>query len=212
MTNRVSNALIWFWFPKNISNNLFQLHGIVKNKNKKFGMKRIALILCIIPALVNTACRSDGNKTQPLEFASAKRNGDSMPVPVMAGNDADSKGCKGSAGYVWSVLRKECIRPWENGIAFLKTKKGLTTAAYLLLSADKRSAELFCPELKTSSLLSVSNKKTEKGLHSLYEDVANRWALVNDAGKYLLQNNEETLYRLPDSSLTARTALAAIVR
>jgi len=27
--------------------------------------------------------------------------------------DSDSHGCKGSAGYIWSEFKKECVRPWE---------------------------------------------------------------------------------------------------
>jgi hypothetical protein len=175
-------------------------------------MRQTILLLCLITVLLNSACRFNGNSAQQNALGSAKKNSDSIPVPVLTGNDADSKGCKGSAGYSWSALRKECIRPWENGIAFLKTKEGQTTAAYLILSVDKRNAELFCSESEIPSLLSVSFKRTDKGLLYLFEDAANRWALVNDAGKYLLQSNGETLYRLPDSSVSARAVLAAIGR
>lgn len=32
---------------------------------------------------------------------------------VMVGNDADSHGCIGSAGYTWSASLSMCMRPWE---------------------------------------------------------------------------------------------------
>jgi predicted lipoprotein with Yx(FWY)xxD motif len=31
----------------------------------------------------------------------------------MVGNDTDEHGCKGSAGYTWCDIRKECVREWE---------------------------------------------------------------------------------------------------
>ena len=177
-----------------------------------FRTRQTIIMLCLITALLNSACRFNGNSAQQNALGSAKKNGDSIPAPVLAGNDADSKDCKGSAGYSWSALRKECIRPWENGVAFLKTKEGQTTAAYLILSVDKRNAELFCSESEIPSLLSVSYKRTDKGLQYLYEDTASRWAVVYDTGRYMLQNNGDILYRLPDSSVSARAVLAAIGR
>ena len=33
--------------------------------------------------------------------------------PQMVGNDADKHGCRASAGYTWSQLKKECIRIFD---------------------------------------------------------------------------------------------------
>ena len=33
------------------------------------------------------------------------------------GADKDAHGCIGSAGYTYSVVRKDCIRLWEEGTA-----------------------------------------------------------------------------------------------
>jgi len=33
--------------------------------------------------------------------------------PTMVGNDRDSHGCIGSAGYTWCEAKQKCIRPWE---------------------------------------------------------------------------------------------------
>jgi len=30
------------------------------------------------------------------------------------GGDRDEYGCIGSAGYVWSTEKQQCIRPWEH--------------------------------------------------------------------------------------------------
>ena len=34
------------------------------------------------------------------------------PGPI-AGNDSDSHGCKGSAGYTWCEAKQKCLRSWE---------------------------------------------------------------------------------------------------
>jgi len=31
----------------------------------------------------------------------------------LVGGDRDEHGCIGSAGYVWSTEKQQCIRPWE---------------------------------------------------------------------------------------------------
>lgn len=36
-------------------------------------------------------------------------------APPLAGGDADSHGCRASAGYVWSPLRADCVRLFESG-------------------------------------------------------------------------------------------------
>lgn len=39
-------------------------------------------------------------------------------APPIVGGDIDEHGCKGSAGYSWDVIYKQCIRPWEKKIIF----------------------------------------------------------------------------------------------
>ena len=58
------------------------------------------------------------------------------------GADADAYGCKVSAGYIYSSVRGQCLRPWEEGIA-LSSVKLMSSRAYVILSADGTAAELF---------------------------------------------------------------------
>ena len=70
------------------------------------------------------------------------------------GADRDGHDCIGSAGYQWSEVRKDCIRPFEDGIKMLPTTQpdtGAVYAAYIVFSADSAQAELFLP----------GNEKTE---------------------------------------------------
>ena len=60
----------------------------------------------------------------------------------MVGNDKDEHGCIGSAGYVWSEVRNDCIRLFENGVA-VKSIDNADEVAYVVLSQDSLKAQLF---------------------------------------------------------------------
>lgn len=75
------------------------------------------------------------------------------PQKVVVGGDADSHGCKASAGYTWSTLKKECIRIFEGTKLSHaeETGKTYTTAAYVIFEGNK--AELFLDTQKESIIL-----------------------------------------------------------
>lgn len=108
-------------------------------------MKKIFLFSIIIG--LSFSCNkkvSEENKTSKKEEA--------KPV-VVVGNDSDSHGCKASAGYTWSTLKKECIRIFE-GTKLSHTEetgKTYTTAAYVIFDGNK--AELFLDTQKESIIL-----------------------------------------------------------
>lgn len=66
------------------------------------------------------------------------------PTPLAAGADVDAKGCKPSAGFTWSEMKQQCIRIWEEGVAFEPVD---TTDpdqwAFVVFSDDKPLAELY---------------------------------------------------------------------
>ncbi len=67
-----------------------------------------------------------------------------LNAQVITGNDADEHGCKGSAGYTWSELKKQCIQPFAED---LKLRSADTTGSYtsfaaLIFSKDRKKAEL----------------------------------------------------------------------
>jgi len=72
---------------------------------------------------------------------------------VAAGADSDAHGCKASAGYTWSILKKECIRIFENStkLSHAEDGKTYTTVAYVIFNGDK--AELFLDTQKESIIL-----------------------------------------------------------
>ncbi|MBB5623009.1 hypothetical protein HDE69_004091 [Pedobacter cryoconitis] len=63
---------------------------------------------------------------------------------VMVGGDSDAHGCKASAGYTWSVLKKNCIRAFELPLK-LSNPSGSTMAG-VAFSEDKKQAEVFAKE------------------------------------------------------------------
>lgn len=75
------------------------------------------------------------------------------------GGDKDRNGCLTSAGYTWSQLKKDCIRPFEDAIALeiLNTSNSYQTAAYILMDSLQQKAEVFVPDENDSILLSQTN-------------------------------------------------------
>lgn len=110
---------------------------------------------------------------------------DTVPA-VKVGDDADEHGCKASAGYQWSMIRKECIRLFESGIKMEPKDPALdkTTVAYLLFSDDRVRVEIFLPTQKKSVVIRKSSAvnepeqwvngplglKLQDGVYSLYDE------------------------------------------
>jgi hypothetical protein len=96
----------------------------------------------------------------------------------IVGNDSDSHGCKASAGYTYSILKKECIRTFEEKIQLKEVlpKKPYTVNAAVVLSNDKKKVELFLPDYgyKNSVILkrkgNPENYSWEKGDLKLSKD------------------------------------------
>ena len=70
------------------------------------------------------------------------------------GNDRDCHGCINSAGYEWSALLQECIRPFEEGISLAPVESGSAViAAYLVFNADQTKVEVYMQELEEQPIL-----------------------------------------------------------
>lgn len=104
------------------------------------------LSLFFLVALALGSCQSS-------KVTSSNQSTDSL---ARIGGDKDKHGCLSAAGYTWSQLRGECIRPFEDGIALhtLNTSSTYQTAAYILIDSVKKEAEIFVPEENSSILLS----------------------------------------------------------
>jgi len=68
-------------------------------------------------------------------------NKDSSASLKIVGADQDEHGCKASAGYQWSELKQDCVRPFELPMSILSPDK--TTMTSVLFSADSSQVEIF---------------------------------------------------------------------
>jgi hypothetical protein len=107
---------------------------------------------------------------------------------VINGPDTDSKGCVTSAGYHWSKLKNDCIRPLEDGYRLNAIEKvedeSPVKSAFVIFSEEKDTAELYMPDTQNSVLL------TKDG-NNVYKSGA--WSLHSDKG-YTLKKNGQLIY------------------
>jgi hypothetical protein len=94
--------------------------------------KLLSFMLCLI-YLVVASCR--GTKYKKPEI---KEEGKAATI---VGSDKDVHGCKASAGYQWSELKQECVRPFELPMSIISQDK--TTMTSVLFSSDSSQVEIF---------------------------------------------------------------------
>jgi hypothetical protein len=78
------------------------------------------------------------------------------------GSDRDKHGCKGSAGYVYSVIKNDCIRVFEQNIRLTEVspKGSFTSMTSIIFSKDSLKVEVFLPNYNRGQIL---NKKVSNG-------------------------------------------------
>lgn len=108
--------------------------------------------------------------------------------PVKVGADKDDHGCVASAGFTWSEIKKDCVQPFKDGFRLnpVEIEKGkAVVSAFVLMSDDQATVELFLPDNTRQSIL--LNKVG--GL--IYEGKTYRY----DANKSILYNDGKVLYK-----------------
>lgn len=122
------------------------------------------LLLGVFCSLLFVAC-NQSKKEEPM-----------TETENILGGDVDDHGCIGSAGYVWSELKGECIRVWEDGITLLPLEldeSKAVHAAFVLFSNDRSQLELFMPTEKKSILLEKASEHIyEKGIYTYDTEVS----------------------------------------
>lgn len=143
------------------------------------------LFLAICPLL---ACLSSCQQNQP---ATLTQSDNKDKNTVVLGGDADAHGCKASAGYQWSPLRKSCVRLFETGIRLNANAPYLdkSLSAFVVFDADTTQAELHLPSLSEPLLLSLQ-KDDGNGTSIWTFDSLTFTKLKNI---YLLSNNKNIL-------------------
>jgi hypothetical protein len=79
----------------------------------------------------------------------------SLAFAQKVGGDKDVHGCKGSAGYTYSQVKKDCVRVFEQKIKLteLNPKGSSISMTAIIFSKDMKKAEVFLPEQNTGSLI-----------------------------------------------------------
>ncbi len=99
------------------------------------------------------------------QTSDVKSSTNSQGEVKIVGDDKDTKGCVGSAGYRWSVTKNKCIRVWEEGTRFEQYQAAKTNGrpkiAYVVLSDDKSKAELIFDD--SDKLFLLSKAKVTSG-------------------------------------------------
>ncbi|MEO8535525.1 MAG: hypothetical protein ABI441_17340 [Flavobacterium sp.] len=125
--------------------------------------------------------KTDTLKTDTAKIETIKEESKSEVV----GGDSDAHGCKGSAGYTWSVVKNECVRLFEVGTKLAHAEDGKTysTVAYVIFEGDK--AELFLDTQKEPIIL----ERKSEGDSWVKED----YQLIPWKG-YVLKKGEKIIY------------------
>jgi hypothetical protein len=142
-------------------------------------MKKIFLFLIMASAI------SCGKKVSQENTSTTGTTPKEQQKEAVVGGDSDSHGCKASAGYTWSTLKKECIRVFENSTKLNHAEDGKTysTVSYVIFDGNK--AELFLDTQKESIIL---ERKSEGDSW-----VNGDWQLIPWKG-YVLKKGEKILY------------------
>jgi hypothetical protein len=132
----------------------------------------------IILALISLCACSNPNEE-------AKTSLQKEMKTIMVGADNDSNGCKSSAGYQWSTLKKECIRSFE--LALQLSAQNNSTNAGLLFNNDSSKIEFFCAEGK-----GILNKNRENWSNQDWKLVFQipNWTLVNLHNKTIIYSTK----------------------
>ena len=119
-------------------------------------MRQVISIFSVFFSLVITTSCINNSKHQ-----SQENRQEISSQTKLVGNDRDEHGCIGSAGYQWSEVLKDCIRPFEKGIRLVAAKGDETQAAYLVFSNDSSKVEIFLPKKQIHPIL--TREKTMDG-------------------------------------------------
>lgn len=104
------------------------------------------------------------------------------------GSDTNKNNCKESAGYVYSIIKHDCVKLFEEKIQLkeINPKKLYTSNAVVILSEDQKKAELFLPSLKESLILNNIPNKSKNTI--IYKK--GKYVLVKSKGYTLKQSNK----------------------
>ena len=94
--------------------------------------------------------------------ASAPKAASADPAPAeaapLAGSGRDPSDCLPSAGQTWSKLRKACVQVFDVADIRLTDPDNPALAVYVLLSPDKKVAEMFSASFPDGSVMMAATR------------------------------------------------------
>lgn len=118
--------------------------------------------------------------------SSAQPVKDKRPRP---GSDRDAHGCKTSAGYTFSALKRHCVRLFEQPVQLqeVNNRKSYNADATVIFSDDNKRAEVFIPGTRSGAILLRTGRQGsfiwQKGDLSLLQ-----------RNGYILKQNGKTIF------------------
>jgi hypothetical protein len=164
-------------------------------------MKLITIIALSSLCYLLAAC--NGKQTQESASATAVAEQPAQPqepAPAVVGNDTDEHGCKASAGYAWSLLLKECVRPWEAGVFIEPQDPSLdqTQAAHLITKkgGDLQQIEIYLPKEGKPMLYDLISD--EGGVKTWKNG---NYVMTRTKGLYELKEGGKLLYKMQSKTM-----------
>ncbi len=107
--------------------------------------KKIVNLMLLLAGVLSVSCGSQQREKNAQQKVEPQH---------LVGNAKDSHGCLTSAGYQWSALLNDCIRPFEKGVRLDPTADNPTTGmTCLVFNADSSKVEVFMPQMEQRPIL-----------------------------------------------------------
>lgn len=159
------------------------------------GFKKMALLSFFV---LSISCQS--KKTNDTENAENPPGNEVQP-----GSDRDANGCIPSAGYLYSIVREGCIRPWEEGTPFEiyqpEKARQQPQTVFVVLSEDKSLAEIIWGGTDKPAILERRNVEEGETEPTFYESKSEQvkimfrkhlfWIYIQDQPMYYNRGSGE---------------------
>lgn len=115
------------------------------------------------------------------------------PYSREVGVAMDEHGCNAAAGYMWSEVRGDCIRIFEEGIRMdSQADKNVTSSAFLVFSPDSLQVELFLPEENAQPVL--DRRALPKGGYAWNQEDDDTYNVMQVDSTWIISRRGDILY------------------
>lgn len=108
-------------------------------------------------------------------------------VRTIVGADHDEHGCKGSAGYTWSLIRQDCIRSFE--LPLQLTNKDNSFLAGVAFASDSSRVEIFTKD--GTMLLNKQGDAIYSDTAWLFQRIQDEWVMRKSDSKEIAYSSKK---------------------